>query len=466
VVWGALITVGCFAGLAILLWIKTQPVRGIYLAFAANGFLMTPNLPVVQERVAAPELIMVLTWTAMAFNQRGWWSQRMNLLSTQRTSLMLAGGFAAAAFLSFFINNLMFYDALAASAVQTVNYAYGFLMFATVVKLVDDWEKWSGCLIAWICGAALVSVVGVYALTATAPAWAYSELGGRISSTLKFENQVPSFLLPILPAVIFLTLRRDVAPRWRVLLALLLPAMIATAVGSGSRTALGMLAVCLIGTVWIAVKEARRRAFSILLMAQVGFVLLSSLMLLLAHNAADYELSDPRPHEAAAWERGWVMIAEWWKGERPFDDTRFGQIALAFDKLPDFLIFGTGPAMFTPRFRYDEVHNTYIGVLIETGLVGFIVLAAWLVHVLDTSWRSVGNCESPTYRIMISALLVGFVALLAYGLFMFGLRQRNIWLLAGLLMALPRLNAASRMTVAVAPRLSKFRHARVQQRFG
>ena len=457
---------GLLAGAMLFWWIRARPVRGLYLSFAANGFLMTRSLPVVEERIAAPEVVMVLTWAAMASSPYARRSPTLPLMHVQRTSLALAGAFAGVAFVSFFVNNLLFYGALAASAVQTMNYAYGFLMFATVVKLVDDWDKWSRCLIAWISGAALVSVVGVWALIGEAPAWAYSEWGGRISSTLKFENQVPSFLLPILPAVIFLALMRDVAPRWRMLLLLLIPALTATAFGSGSRTALGMVAISVVGTVWVAAREARHRAFDALLMTQLGLVLVITVSAVLAYLAASYPVADHPLGPIPAWQRGFVMIANWWAGDSPFDDTRVAQIALAFDNLPDFLIFGTGPAMFTPRFRHDEVHNTYVGVLIEIGLVGFVVLMAWLMQVMHASWRSVGGCVRPSHRLLTQALLVGFVVLLAYGLFMFGLRQRNIWLLAGLLMAVPRLNGSSRVSAGVGLQPPQARHVPLRQQPG
>src|SRR3712207_2756312 len=97
-----------------------------------------------------------------------------------------------------------------------------------------------------------------------------------------------------------------------------------------------------------------------------------------------------------------------------------------------------------------------------------MLLGAWLLYVLYAGWHSAGSCIWPKYRLLMLALLVGFVALLAYGFFMFGLRQRNIWLLTGLLMALPRLNALSQATAVRGPSrpAPTFRHARIRQPLG
>ena len=40
---------------------------------------------------------------------------------------------------------------------------------------------------------------------------------------------------------------------------------------------------------------------------------------------------------------------------------------------------------------------------------------------------------------MVLSLLVGMASLMIYNATMFGLRQRNVWILAGMLMAVPRL---------------------------
>ena len=92
-------------------------------------------------------------------------------------------------------------------------------------------------ILAWMIGLAVASIVGVAAFGGLAPDWAVEETG-RICSTLKRENQVPSMILPIILVVLLCSVRKGMTLPWRVVfLGLTMAALIAT-IGSGSRTAL------------------------------------------------------------------------------------------------------------------------------------------------------------------------------------------------------------------------------------
>lgn len=427
----------------VLAFIWPKPVRGLYLAFFACGILITPHLPVVREKFTATELIVLLTWLTMLLHARAWRNPSRPLRAVQHKVIQIGAAFIFWVVLSLLINSLGYVGELTASLVETFNYLYGFLIFCTVLLLVDDWEKWFGCLTAWFLGAVVVSLVGVWALTGSAPAWTMDENTHRISSTLRTENQVPAFLLPILAAAVFAAARRGVGAFRRWGLMALLVGMLLTAIGTGSRTALLMAGLCIAGVWFLATKGTGRRALNQGLLSGLALGLVVGVVayftIALASYDGEYSLIKTPP-----WQRPAVLLTEWWQGERAIDNTRPEQLNRVRDASLDYLVFGTGPKLAGPKLMIEEIHNTYASLLIEVGLPGLVLFLFWLVSVLRIGWRSGHLCPDPYQRIMVLSLVMGLVVLMLYSMTMFGLRQRNIWLIAGLLVAVPRLLGAAR----------------------
>lgn len=432
-----------FAGIAVavatglLLWLSRRPVRGLYLVFFATSILITPYLPLVREKFTAVEIMIFLTWLAMLSRQSAWQNEDNPLLPFQHMALLLGWFFIAWVALSFFVNILSFSSGLPGSVVETLNYLYGFLMFRTVLLLVDDWEKWTGCLTAWMLGAVVVSLVGVLAVSGHAPAWAYDDFTGRVSSTLRNENQVPSFLLPVFAAAVFMAVKSNQTLLYRLFMVMLVAGMLVTSFGTGSRTAMGMLAICLVGIFSLALKEWPYGAFNRRLLTKQALGIVAGIvfyvMSVLAAYQGDYALG-----RTPAWQRPVVMLSDWWQGKKMLDETRSQQFDVVAAKFTDNIILGTGPKLAGLRYGVSEIHNTYAGLLFEIGVPGCMLFIVWLMYVLQLGWRAGNSCPDPHYRLLALSLCVGMGALMVYSAFMFGLRQRNIWLLAGLLVALPR----------------------------
>lgn len=88
----------------------------------------------------------------------------------------------------------------------------------------------------------------------------------------------------------------------------------------------------------------------------------------------------------------------------------------------------------------QQIHNTYLWLLAETGLVGFFLFTGFFVTLLVGSWRG---------RRHDDCLLVAIPILCMFGLFAMlqeALYQRHIWFLAGILVA--RLVAERRQVAA------------------
>jgi len=433
-----LITIGFPALLWLMGWIMRQPVHGLYAAIFASGILVTPALPIVREKFAATEILILLTWTAMFMRPTAWKSRWTPLLASQRQVIFWGLSFITIVTTSFLVNIPLIPDyAIPGTIVETANYAYGLLLFITVLQLVDTWDKWQRCLYAWLLGTVVVCFFGMWAMKGGAPAWTYDDFSGRISSTLKFENQVPSFLLPVLAASVFLAVLRGISMQWQIAFAALSGAIIITLFGTGSRTAFAMLFVCLIGIGFIALKERRFKSFYFSKLQMTTLLFIGSMVIFTA-SILTVEQDYLGLGKTPAYERPIRMLVDWLEGERTLDETRTVQLEKVGEHYYDNLFLGTGPKLFGVNYQVSEIHNTYLSLLVETGVLGLTAFLLWLLSVGHVSWRSLKQCPSHINRLLGLSLLVGLFSLIVYGLFMLGLRQRNLWFLTGLLVAIPR----------------------------
>jgi putative inorganic carbon (HCO3(-)) transporter len=145
------------------------------------------------------------------------------------------------------------------------------------------------------------------------------------------------------------------------------------------------------------------------------------------------------------------------------------------DMIRERPLTGVGPGAFGrefPRYRDERLlqyedeltpvthaHSEYLELLAETGVAGFLIVAAFVASVLWQGFRKVRDAASREEHVFATALLAGLVALLVSSLFGVELRTTNaqvfFWLLLGLLAAAPpggggEPAAASRTRIAAA----------------
>lgn len=428
-----LILLGGLAFVALLAWLSRRPVRGLYLAFFTSGILITPTLPVVRDKFAATELVIMLTWFALLLH-RGRATNAGPLRKHQQLSLLLGGAFIGWTALSFGVNNMAYTESFMPSLVETANFAYGYLIFLTTVMLARDWEHWQGSVNWWVAGVAVVVFFGVWAMEGSAPSWTYEEFTRRVSSTLRNENQVPSFLLPVFAVLVFMAVRKKTSLKHQALMWVLAGGALLTSMGSGSRTALVMMVVAVLGVAYVAMRTANKRPYRMGAMLNMSLALVAGFVVYFALALLNYE-GDYALGHTPPWQRPVVMFYDWYHGYRELDTTRPAQLAAVAENVGDHLLLGTGPKVYSGLYRMAEIHNTYAGVLLQTGMIGLFLFLAWLLHLLWHSFQQVKRIVDPWRKVLVLSLIVGMVTLLLYNMTMFGLRQRTIWLLAGLLVA-------------------------------
>ena len=410
-----------------------------YFSLAATAFLKTPELPIVREKLAATEIGLVLVWLF-------WGSIPKDRIAhpSLRSIHQFGGFFGVTCLISTVLSILSNSPAegaaltsrqIAYSFVETINYFYGVMIVWTTVRLLDSWQRWLHAIAAWIIGMALASLVGAAAVGGLAPDWAFEDTG-RICSTLKNENQVPSMILPIILVTLLATVRHGLSFRYRVLFFGLACAAMITAIGTGSRTAALMIVLAGLGLYWI-IASSSQSGSSIDLTLLVGLAVAFSAMVVIYFWVAwlfydgEYSLV-----KTPSWQRPAVLLIEWFQGTRELDSTRPEQIRDAMDYFWNSPFLGTGPKLGSLyAATHGEVHNTYVSLLLETGILGLGSFLALIGGAGFQALTAARICRHRWYAILGRCLIVGLVLLALYNSTILGLRQRNIWFLVGLLYA-------------------------------
>jgi O-antigen ligase len=110
--------------------------------------------------------------------------------------------------------------------------------------------------------------------------------------------------------------------------------------------------------------------------------------------------------------------------------------------------------------RPHVVHNSYLEMLVETGLVGFAMFLAVIAACLTCAWRAAERFEQAGDRAMSAlarAVIVGVLAMLTAAFFISGSTDRRLWVLLAFgpaLLGAARAEQASASDVGEPPRRS------------
>src|SRR3989442_856212 len=93
-----------------------------------------------------------------------------------------------------------------------------------------------------------------------------------------------------------------------------------------------------------------------------------------------------------------------------------------------------------PGGKAQEMHNSYLGVLGETGAIGGLIMLALLADAMARTLRFLwwaSRVRDADALMAARALCVSYAAILMYGMLNYGLRQRHFWFVIALIVALP-----------------------------
>lgn len=434
-----LLFVGVLFACGFLAYIWPDPTRGLYAAIFASAVLFTPALPILGTKVTACEYLIVMTWAAVLAKWPGRPGAVPPMLPIQRHAvgwgavLMLVCGLAMG------VSLVRERVAGPHSVVETFSYLYGFILFLTTVHLATSWRSWINCCYAWTGGAALACSVGLFSLATGGPAWTRDEFTGRLSATFRLSTQLSSYCLPILAFVLVAAGWKSTRPRMSLFLFGVAGAIMANVIGTGSRIAFGMLCFMLVAVAWLAFQGSNRSLFRDSLFRWMGVGLVVGFGWFVLSVVTQEDLSYQRGTTSAA-ERPIRMWAQSIQdpGSELLDGQRSDQVQTVLDNVYKRPLFGTGPGNFGATFHMNVPHNTYACVLGEEGILGLLSFLAFLAASAYCGWYGIKRSRHGAQYLTVLSMLIGFTTLLIYGMAMFGLRQRPLWIMCGLLVALPR----------------------------
>ncbi|MFH5804417.1 O-antigen ligase family protein [Alienimonas sp. DA493] len=438
-----LILVGIGAAAALFVFLAKNPLRGIYFYLFSCAILLAPELPVVREKLTGAEAVFAATLLALICFSGRIRRGPAPLLPIQRTVLIAAGCWVASVFASLVANYLAgSLVSVGRSGLEAATYAYGFVVSFVIVHYVDTWEKWRTCLLAWTLGGGVVTAVGLMAMSIYSPAWTKDDFSGRISSTLRESNQVASYLGPLLPVAAFVLRSPGPSRLWSSWAArtagfCLLAGAFVVMLGTGSRTAFlitGAAFAALMVLLFVVAPKERVKAGVTRFLAVGGLAAMIWFVYGVATDTGErYALGVTKP-----WERPVRIFAEILRGERDATDTRVEQVARLSRTWTDRPVFGAGPGNYSPLTRGHEIHNSYLNILAELGLVGVTAFGFWMLTAVGLARTSAAIAPRGEARVIVYGFLAGCVLLLLYQITILGMRQRPLWFVNGLLICLPR----------------------------
>lgn len=320
--------------------------------------------------------------------------------------------------LFFIIQNVLVYFFLSYEPsfklfVDNLTIIYGFLIFcvfySSILKTRNIDATVQSIIFWWWLGGCFAGVGVVSVLLGIAPeTW---RLGVRINGTFKAINQMQAFLAPCLLISLYLFLQSG---RYIYLGSYLI--FILSLLTTGSRSSLVFIgfSYLYITHYWLLVKN--RRSSLLFFVFTFGFLILASVLGAVVFG--DFTVLGVDLNMMTRLADKTLSALDGDLGPRG------EQYLIVFDNF-GYYPLGIGFGGFQEYFAYkNEVHNSFLGVLIEQGWLQFLIVI-WLLLIFP-AWLFVKHMRSSKHLVVL--ILYLFAAMVIYQLSVYGLRQRIFWI--------------------------------------
>jgi O-antigen ligase len=344
------------------------------------------------------------------------------------------GLFLPIVFASFFVS-----ETPSRSAVETTAYLVNVILVALVVFHVRTRRQLWACVDAWEWATVLVVVLscaGIACLFLGKLDTLLTE-GPKVTASFKKSGQLSSYLVATLPLLWFNLTYRSRTRRALWLRRLLVAGAVVAVFATGSRTgfALGAaLAAVLFAGRSIAVLLRRRTGLKLASIGFAAMIVVSVCGVLLERLPYSFQRALSIVYLSGGDEESLESLSP----------TRHYQIVGFQTAAAEYPWTGVGVGDFYTRntalapgaWHSHEIHNTYLGVWAETGILGIAALVLFYVAIVQALWQAIARAPVPEDAALGVALLIATLAYWMYGSSHFTLRMRSMWAVFALALAL------------------------------
>lgn len=322
-------------------------------------------------------------------------------------------------------------------------YNVGLLLLIFVVA--NSPEKIFYTLLGWVVAILISNLLAIYSLVSV-PNWGFSY--GILIGSFVGANQPQILLLPLFPLLIFVGSLKNIPFSIRIASIFLSCSSVLFVLISGSRSGFFMLALewgCCFFVYWRVIK--RRFSYSSITFwgQQATYALLLLIVLLFGTELSQtYAPLAGLKRVNRTFER--VVFHKYNKPVKKLTAThydrlssgRIGIIKAGYSLFKENIFTGYGLQR-TRRLKgahNHEMHCSYLVLLFETGVIGLLLGTLMMWMVLKRVQIALKNDVNSVETLVLQALLIGLASLALYNLFTNGLRQRETWVLLGMLLSL------------------------------
>jgi O-antigen ligase len=439
-VWGVL---AALTLIGLLPWVYRAPIRGIYLIVLALPLIVSPELPLLEHRLALVDIFIVVTGLA--------WVARWIFIPSTRRSLRLDPKLYVPLGIYYLVALISFANTLSTlwSSLELLSMIYLGALFFLFTQIVQSERELRRILQLWMISATIVVLFGLVQLVSVYTGlWRDQLLWFRptiITSTFNFSNQLPSYLVTITP-LFFFYITRGKAFLTRVAALIFVGTSFFVMLTTASRTTVGLIiAMILLYWLWHLIERRRQQGrFPVANLVSGGAIIAIILALIFAIRTDSFGIYS-RLDKLPAIGRAVAIVRN--LDLKQIDLERYMMYSVGFQAIREHPFIGVGIGSF--RFYYErvpggyphEMHSNLLSLMAETGILGFLAFMTFIVVMLWYGKRISFNLDDDGWRHLGALLTIGFITnFFVYGAFLLGLRERHLWVGMALIVCLKMLN--------------------------
>jgi O-antigen ligase len=417
------IALGIVLGVIFIALAMLDFAAGVAAFVLLSFFERFPGIPGSEVSVIkGAGVVLVVAWLAHLATGRG----SLPLLTASNPVIAYA---AIAVVVVAFISVLWASDADTART-TALRFAQGPILLFIVFSAIRTPDHFRWVAWAYLAGAVATAIIGIGKTPADT-----ADIG-RLSGGIRDPNELAAALLPAIPIALFsMPVVRRALTRWMLLAAV---SMIAVAIFmTGSRGGLVGLGVMFLAAILLSGPLRQQVVFGILVVTGVAMVYYT----LFAPPVVLWRLTNFSAEGGSGRTDLWSVAMQMWH-DHPLLGVGAGNFqilepsyALSSINLPDIKLVLN---------ETKVVHNTYLHVLVELGIVGFacftiVVLGGFIVGL--KSVRSFGTSDNGT-GLLARGFLIGMTGMFAAYTFISGQNEKQLWLLVSVALALQTVSRA------------------------